>query len=103
MNYSGLPSGEAVPCCQRSVTRSDPAFNPRGLKGKIKSALKEILQDPSCGKPLSEELSGLHSYRIGRIRIIYRVEGRLVSLLTIGPRSTIYQKVALEIKPPSPQ
>ncbi len=68
------------------------------LKGRIKQALVEIVADPSVGKSLRDELSGLHSYRIGNIRVVYRVEPHAVALITIGPRKTVYQKVVLELK-----
>jgi len=71
---------------------------PPELKRKIKQALEEILSQPSLGKALREELLGLHSYRLGNIRIIYRLEERAIVLVTVGPRKTVYQKAALELK-----
>ena len=41
---------------------------------------------------------GLSSYRVGNVRIIYRVGEHSVQLVTIGPRKTVYQKAALELK-----
>ena len=70
---------------------------PPNLKKKIQQALEELLSDPFSGKPLREELLGLNSYQIGNVRIIYRVEGAAVILVTIGPRKTVYQKAALEL------
>ena len=40
------------------------------LKKKIRAALLEITDDPLSGKPLKDELHGLWSYRIKKIRII---------------------------------
>lgn len=70
---------------------------PPMLKGKIKQALEEIVENPSSGKALREELAGLSSTRIGRIRIVYRAEEHRITLITIGPRRMVYQKAALEL------
>lgn len=71
---------------------------PPVLKKKIRVVLKEIVNDPSCGKALVEELAGLYSYKIGRIRVIYQVMRDSITLIAVGPRKTVYQKAALEIK-----
>jgi len=60
------------------------------LKRKIKAALKVILSDPGAGKALKDDLSGLISYRVGRLRIIYRLHGKEVQMAAIGPRRKIY-------------
>ena len=69
------------------------------LKRKVKSALKLILENPSSGKPLKENLSGLSSCRIGRIRIIYRpVARRVIEIVAIGPRKSIYRETYRLVK-----
>jgi len=88
---------------KRALVASNPPRDlvrhlPPDLKKKVKQALEEIVENPSSGKPLREELAGLNSYRIGNIRIVYRAEERSVTLITIGPRKTVYQKAALELK-----
>lgn len=63
------------------------------LKRKVRSALDQILEDPSVGKALKEDLAGLRSYRVGRIRVIYRsASGDVIELVAVGPRSTIYEE-----------
>jgi len=62
------------------------------LKIKIKVALKDIIEDASCGKALKDELEGLRSYRIKRFRIIYRVGNSYIEISTIGPRRVIYEE-----------
>lgn len=63
------------------------------LKGKLREALRMIINDPNCGKALKEELSGLRSLRIGKIRIIYALgENNTIEIITIGPRKTIYEE-----------
>ena len=60
------------------------------LKRKVRAALKENLRDPGVGKPLREELGGLRSFRVGRIRIIYRDSAPHIDLVALGPRRQIY-------------
>jgi mRNA interferase RelE/StbE len=63
------------------------------LKRRIKSALKEICNDPRSGSALKEELSGLRSFRIKRFRIIYKVSSKKeVSIVALGPRKYIYEE-----------
>lgn len=60
------------------------------LKKRVRAALKVILADPSSGKTLRNELAGLQSYRVGSFRIIYRLSGKVIELVAIGPRKMIY-------------
>lgn len=55
-------------------------------------ALKDIKEDPLLGKPLTRELTGLYSFRVGVYRIIYKINKKdhVISILTAGHRSTIY-------------
>lgn len=55
-------------------------------------SLEEIKEDPLVGKPLTRELTGRFSYKIGLFRIIYKVntQNKLVQIITAGHRSTIY-------------
>ena len=63
------------------------------LKRKVKAGLKIILSDPSSGKALMDELSGLRSFRISSFRIIYRIkEPRRIELVAIGPRERVYEE-----------
>ncbi len=50
------------------------------------------MADPHSGKALTEELSGLRSYRVSRYRIVYRlVQERQIELVAVGPRERIYE------------
>lgn len=63
------------------------------LKRKVRAGLDLIRIDPEAGKELRDELAGLRSLRIGRFRIVYRIASRrLIDLIAIGPRRTIYQE-----------
>ena len=58
----------------------------------VVEALQEIKENPLLGKPLTRELSGKFSYRVGVYRIIYKVNSKdkFVFVLTVGHRSTVY-------------
>ena len=69
------------------------------LKRKVKSALKQILENPSSGKALKEELKGLNSYQVGKLRIIFRLTARrVIEIVAIGPRKSIYQETYRMVK-----
>lgn len=63
-----------------------------GLKKKVRAALQVILSDPDLGTALRDELLGLRSVRVGRLRIIYRVASAAIDLVALGPRRTIYEE-----------
>jgi mRNA interferase RelE/StbE len=68
------------------------------LKRKLRTALADILDDPTCGKALKEDLEGYWSLRLGRSRIIYRLHADAVEIVAIGPRETIYEGAARLIR-----
>ena len=69
------------------------------LKRKVKASLKTILSTPDEGKTLKGELAELRSYRVGQLRIIYRVVGKnVVEIVAIGPREKIYEETFLILK-----
>lgn len=55
-------------------------------------ALAEISDDPFVGKPLTRELTGRFSLRVGVYRIIYSVnrKDKTVHVFTAGYRSVVY-------------
>ena len=69
------------------------------LKRKIRAGLRQIMAAPESGKSLKDELAGLHSYRIGKFRIIYRrSSSRVIDIVAMGPRKTIYAETYRIIK-----
>lgn len=68
------------------------------LKRKTRAALKTILADPSSGKALKDDLSGLRSFRVGTFRVIYRVAKTVVEIVAIGPRERIYEETYRRMK-----
>lgn len=72
---------------------------PPHLKRRIRSALEEILVQQEIGKELTQELQGFRSHKLGQIRMIYRLPtNSTLEIVAIGPRKSIYEKIALEIK-----
>jgi len=80
----------------RLLVPDDVARLIRGLhpeiKQKLRAAMEQLLADPNAGKALQGELEGLRSYRLGRFRLIYRMEeDRTIAIIAFGPRATIYE------------
>jgi mRNA interferase RelE/StbE len=73
---------------------------PPAVKRQIKQALIHFAETPEAGKPLTGDLTGLHSYRARRFRIVYEViapERRLL-ILHIGHRRTVYEELAQRVR-----
>jgi mRNA interferase RelE/StbE len=66
------------------------------LKRSVRSALDAIADAPSIGEPLRGELAGLWRYRVRRFRIVYAPDraARVVRVVAVGPRRSIYEEVA---------
>ena len=62
------------------------------LKKKIKAGLKAIMEAPHTGKILRDELAGLRSMRVSKLRIIYRVSKKEIEIVAVGPRIRIYDE-----------
>jgi mRNA interferase RelE/StbE len=73
---------------------------PPELKKAVKEALKVIGEDPFCGVPLVRELKGLQKFRVNRFRIVYQTDPtrRLVMILSVGHRKTVYEETAERMK-----
>lgn len=56
-------------------------------------ALTEIKENPFIGKPLTRELTGRFSFRVGVYRIIYMVdqEDKIIRVLDAGHRANVYK------------
>ena len=63
------------------------------LKRRIREALRTIVEDPTSGKPPVDELRGLRSFRLGKVRIVYAInEGDYIEIVAVGPRKRIYEE-----------
>ena len=67
-----------------------------GIKRAVRSAIRELSADPASGEPLHGELEGLYKRRVRGYRIVYAIdrEDRLVEVLAVGERRSIYEEVA---------
>lgn len=83
-----MPSKLRIP---HEVTAVIRHLHPQ-LKQKVRAALRTIQADPQAGKALKEKLAGLYNFRVNRFRIIYRIADDALEIITIGPRSTIYEE-----------
>lgn len=69
------------------------------IKRKLRAALEHIQSEPEAGKALRDELLGLRSYRLGRLRVIYRAaKPGVIEIIAIGPRRTIYAETFRLVK-----
>lgn len=59
----------------------------------ISSIFEELKNDPLLGKPLTRELTGKFSLRVGVYRIVYKInkKDKIITILTAGHRATIYE------------
>ena len=57
------------------------------------AALEDLQEDPFMGKPLSRELTGKYSYKVGVYRIMYKIKKRdkIVEIIDAGHRATVYE------------
>lgn len=69
---------------------------PPGIKRAVKSAIRVVVANPLAGEPLHGELEGLWKYRVRKFRLVYQVDRakRLVNILALGARRSIYEEVA---------
>lgn len=73
------------------MTRLSPV-----IKREIKEGLHFLSRSPYAGEPLQRELKGKWKLRVGRFRIVYKMEAhqRKILILAIGHRRTVYESFA---------
>jgi len=62
--------------------------------GILITHIKNLEQNPEYfGKPLTGNMAGLWSYRVGNFRIIYQIQNKekVVFIITIGHRREVYE------------
>lgn len=64
------------------------------IKSRIKISIERLQDHPLEGKPLSGELHGFRSQRVGDYRIIYNIKSdrKLLYILYVGHRKSVYQE-----------
>ncbi len=73
------------------------------LKQKVRLALSEIIENPSCGKALRGGLEGMRSFRISSFRIVYRSVSNIIEIIAVGPRRRIYEETLRLVKRDEPK
>jgi mRNA interferase RelE/StbE len=66
---------------------------PPEVKHGVREALRLLARDPGAGVPLGRELEGYWKYRVRRFRIIHQRAPRLVRVVAVGHRRTIYEEL----------
>jgi mRNA interferase RelE/StbE len=66
---------------------------PPQVKHAVKEALRLLARNPEAGEPLRGELHGLWKYRVRRFRIVYERVRRVVRVVAVGHRRTIYEAI----------
>ena len=71
----------------KDLTKKDKPLRERVIK-----SIEKLKENPYAGKPLSYDLAGLRSLRVGKYRIIYKIdeENKIIYLISIGHREKIY-------------
>ncbi|PIQ73302.1 type II toxin-antitoxin system mRNA interferase toxin, RelE/StbE family [Candidatus Roizmanbacteria bacterium CG11_big_fil_rev_8_21_14_0_20_36_8] len=62
-------------------------------KNVLNAIYEELKDNPYLGKPLTRELTGRFSYRVGVYRIIYNINERdkTIFVITAGHRGVVYK------------
>ncbi len=71
----------------RDLTKKD-----KPLAERLAKAILKLEENPYLGKPLSYDLSGLRSLRVGKYRIIYKINEneKKVILMAVSHRKKSY-------------
>lgn len=58
----------------------------------IAETIDSLKDDPYLGKPLTRELTGRYSYKIGVYRVVYKIneKDKVVYIINAGYRATVY-------------
>jgi len=64
----------------------------RFIRDRIFDKLEDLREDPRLGKPLTANLAGLWSLRIGDHRAVYQIKDNelIIIVIRIGHRKNIY-------------
>ena len=70
------------------------------LKRSVRQVIRALCADPACGEPLQKELEGYWKYRVRRFRIVYAIDrpSRIIRIVAVGPRRTIYEQAAEQLR-----
>jgi mRNA interferase RelE/StbE len=73
---------------------------PPEVKRALKAAIRALTRNPEIGEPLHGELEGRLKYRVRRYRIVYQLNraARVLHVVAVGHRRSIYEEVAEELR-----
>jgi mRNA interferase RelE/StbE len=57
---------------------------------EILKKIQQITENPEVGKPLTNKLKGCYRIRIGKHRVIYTVDKKIINITKIGHRKDVY-------------
>lgn len=59
----------------------------------IAEVIDVLKEDPHIGKPLTRELIGWYTYKVGVYRVVYKINeaDKVVNIINTGHRASIYQ------------
>lgn len=82
---------EIAPDVQEVIRLLSPS-----IKQAVRAAIRGLTANPHLGERLHRELEGLFKYRVRRYRIVYRIidGARLVRIVAVGERRTVYEELA---------
>jgi mRNA interferase RelE/StbE len=61
------------------------------LKEELEKAIKKVIENPEIGKPLRYSYRNCRSVRVGKFRIIYKLEGYKIIFITFEHRGKVYR------------
>ena len=61
------------------------------VRRRIFDKIKLLRENPFIGKALLGDLRGIYSLRVGDYRVLYTIRDKVVFLLTVGHRRSIYR------------
>ena len=64
---------------------------PRKVRDRVRLALGELEIDPRLGKKLTGSLQGHYSWRVGRYRVLYTLQGNNIFAETVRHRKEVYR------------
>ena len=64
---------------------------PQKVRDRVRLALGELEIDPRLGKKLTGSLQGHYSWRVGKYRVLYMLQGNDIFAETVRHRKEVYR------------
>lgn len=61
------------------------------IRSSVRKGLKDLLKDSTIGKSLRYSLKGFRSMRIEKYRLIYAIEGDMITVYAFEHRKKVYR------------